>query len=217
MEFYNDLEYRIEKASELLLDRYEFQADKRVYNFPFLIGQGNWLDSEKLKHADRLRRVNKHGTLAIGFTGLAECLKALTGKHHGESQESQKLGLEIIQFMRKKVDNLTEKHGLNFVLYETHEDDAREYFMSIDKSIYGKYKGVTDKEEYTDGFSLPEEYNISIKDQLEIESKYHKLTNGGHITHIELGSKAQGNVDMFEKTVRQMKEAGLGFGKLIIN
>ncbi len=216
-EFYDDLDIRIEKASEMLLDRYEFQADKRVYNFPFLIGQGNWLDSEKLKPADRLRRVNKHGTLAIGFTGLAECLKALTGKHHGESQESQKLGLEIIQFMRQKVDKLAEKNNLNFVLYETHEKDAREYFMSIDKSIYGKYKGVTDKEIYTEGFSLPEEYNISVKDQLEVEAKYHKLTNGGHITIIELGSKAQGNEEIFEKTVRQMKEAGLGFGKLVIN
>ncbi len=216
-EFYNDLDERMEKAKEMLLDRYEFQADKRVYNFPFLIGQGIWLDSEKLKPADRLRRVNKHGTLAIGFAGLAECLKALTGKHHGESAESQKLGLEIIKHMRDKINEYTENSMLNFVLYETHEKDAIEYFMSIDKSIYGKYKGITDKEKYTDGFSLPEEYNISIKDQLEIESKYHELTNGGHFTKIELGIKAQGNAETFEKTIRQMKEAGIGLGKLVIN
>lgn len=214
-EFFKDLDSRLEKAKELLLDRYEFQADKRVYNFPFLIGQGNWLDSEKLKQSDRLRRVNKHGTLAIGFIGLAECLKALVGKHHGESVESQKLGLEIITHMRQKIDEFAEKNGLNFVLYETHEDDAIEFFMSLDKSIYGKIKGVTDK--YTVGFALPDDYNISIKDQLEIESGYHKLTNGGHITKIDLGSKSKGNAETFEKTVRMMKESGIGYGKLIIN
>ena len=215
-EFYKDLDERLEKIYELLLDRYEFQADKRVHNFPFLIGQGIWLDSEKLKPIDRLRRVNKHGSLAIGFAGLAECLKALTGKHHGESQESQKLGIEIVEHMRKKVDQFAEKSNLNFVLYETHEEDAIEYFMSIDKSIYGKYQGITDKDKYTDGFSLPENYNISMKDQIEIESKYHRLTNGGHITTVELGSKSQGNEEAFEKAVRLMKEAGIGFGKLII-
>lgn len=216
-DFFEDLDERMEKAKELLLERYEFQADKRVYNFPFLIGQGNWMDSEKLKPADRLRRVNKHGTLAIGFVGLAECLKALTGKHHGESQESQKLGLKIIEHMRQKIDDFTEKTNLNFVLYETHENDVIEYLMSVDKSIFGKFKGVTDAEKYTIGFALPKDYNISIKDQLEIESRYHQLTNGGHITTIDLGIKAQGNPDAFEKAVKLMKEFEIGYGKLIIN
>ena len=214
--FFEDLDFRMEKIKELLLERYEFQADKRVYNFPFLIGQGNWMDSEKLKPADRLRRVNKHGTLAIGFAGLAECLKALTGKHHGESQESQELGVKIIEHMRKKVNEFAEKNNLNFVLYETHEHDVVEYFMSIDKSIYGKFKGVTDKEKYTIGFALPEDYNVSLKDQLEIESKYHKLTNGGHITILDLGIKAQGKSEVFEKTIRMMKDAEIGYGKLVI-
>lgn len=215
--FYEDLEIRMEKAKELLLDRYEFQADKRVYNYPFLIGQGNWMDSEKLKPTDRLRRVNKHGTMAIGFIGLAECLKALTGKHHGESIDSQKLGLEIVEFMRKKVDEYTEKNNLNFVLYETREDDVREVLMSIDKSIYGKFKGVTDNIKYSAGFEIPDNYNISIKDQIEIESKYHKLTNGGHMTVIDLGIKSQGKPEAFEKTVRMLKEANIGYGKIIIN
>ena len=214
--FFEDLDFRMEKIKELLLERYEFQADKRVYNFPFLIGRGNWMDSEKLKPADRLRRVNKHGTLAIGFAGLAECLKALTGKHHGESQESQELGVKIIEHMRKKVNEFAEKNNLNFVLYETHEHDVVEYFMSIDKSIYGKFKGVTDKEKYTIGFALPEDYNVSLKDQLEIESKYHKLTNGGHITILDLGIKAQGKSEVFEKTIRMMKDAEIGYGKLVI-
>ena len=214
--FYNDLDIRIENAKDFLLDRYEFQADKRVYNFPFLVGQANWIDGEKLKPSDRLRRINKHGTLAIGFVGLAECLKALTGSHHGEDKESQKLGLEIIKHMRKKTDEFSEANGLNFVLYETHEKAAIEYLTSVDKSIFGKIKGVTDKENYTIGFALPENYNSSIKEQIEIEAPYHVLTNGGHITKIDLGSKAQGDEEIFEKHVRLMREANIGLGKLEI-
>ncbi len=214
--FFEELDNKMEKAKDILLDRYEFQTDKRVYNFPFLVGQGNWLDSEKLKPADRLRRINKHGTLAIGFIGLAECLIALDGKHHGESLESQELGLKIIKYMRKKVDEFTEKNNLNFTLYETHERQVIDYFTSIDKSIYGKYKGITDKDEYTIGFSLPEDYNIGIEDQLAIESKYHCLTNGGHMTKVELSKKNQGKIESFEKTIKKMKESGIGLGKIII-
>ena len=216
-EFYEELKSLLEKASELLIERYEFQADKRVYNFPFLIGQGNWIDSEKLKPTDRLRRINKHGTLAIGFVGLAECLKALTGTHHGENQETQKLGIEIVQFMRKTVDEFTERNNLNFVLYATKEKEVLEYLTSIDKSIYGKFKGITDQKNYTPGFELPEDYNSGIKEKIETEAPYHKLTNGGHITKINLGIKAQGKPELFEKTVRMMKEAHIGYGKLIIN
>lgn len=214
--FFEELDNKMEKAKEILLDRYEFQTDKRVYNFPFLVGQGNWLDSEKLKPADRLRRINKHGTLSIGFVGLAECLTALEGKHHGESQGSQEIGLEIVRHMREKVDEFTEKNNLNFVLYETHEKQVIEYFTSIDKSIYGKYKGITDKEEYTIGFALPEDYNIGTEDQLALESEYHKLTNGGHMTTVELSSKKQGKPESFEKVVKQMKDMGIGLGKIII-
>lgn len=207
----------MERVKELLLERYEFQADKRVYNFPFLIGQGNWIDSEKLKPADRLRRVNKHGTLAISFTGLAECLIALTGKHHGQSHESQELGLKIIKHMREKTDEYTEKTNLNFVLYAAQGKSSNEYFISIDKSIYGKIKGVTDKEKYTRGFAMPEDYNVSVKDLLEIESPYHSLTNGGHYTRVELANKLKGNSEQFEKTIRLMKESGIGFGKIELN
>lgn len=214
--FFEELDNKMEKAKEILLDRYEFQTDKRVYNFPFLVGQGNWLDSEKLKPADRLRRINKHGTLSIGFVGLAECLTALEGKHHGESQGSQEIGLEIVGHMREKVDEFTEKNNLNFVLYETHEKQVIEYFTSIDKSIYGKYKGITDKEEYTIGFALPEDYNIGTEDQIALESEYHKLTNGGHMTTVELSSKNQGKFESFEKVVKQMKDMGIGLGKIII-
>ena len=215
--FYSDLDEYMEKAKDFLLERYEFQTDKRVYNFPFLIGQGIWIDSEKLKKTDRLRRVNKYGTLAIGFMGLAECLKALIGKHHGESKDAQKLGLEIINHMRKKVDEFSEKNNLQFVLYATHEREVIEYLSSIDKSIYGKLPGVTDKENYTVGFSLPEDYNSSTKEQIEIEVPYHKLTNGGHLMKINIGAKAQGKEELFEKYVKMMKDADVGLGKLVIN
>lgn len=215
--FFEDLDSRMEKVKELLLERYEFQADKRVYNFPFLIGQGNWIDSEKLKPADRLRRVNKHGTLAISFTGLAECLIALTGKHHGQSREAQELGIKIIKHMREKTDEYTEKTNLNFVLYAAQGKSSNEYFISIDKSIYGKIKGVTDKEKYTRGFAMPEDYNVSVKDLLEIEAPYHSLTNGGHYTRVELANKLKGNPEQFEKTIRLMKESEIGFGKIELN
>lgn len=216
-EFLNEIDKEMELAKDMLLERYEFQADKRVYNFPFLIGQGNWMDSEKLKPGDRLRRVNKHGSLAIGFVGLAECLIALTGKHHGESQEAQKLGIKIIKHMREKCDQYGELNNLNFVLYATRESNSIEYFASLDKSIYGsKIKGVTDKECYSTGFEVPEDYNISLEDKLEIESKYHELTNGGHISILELSSKNQGKEEVFENTVRKMEESGIGLGKIII-
>lgn len=216
-ELLNDIDKEMEKAKELLLERYEFQADKRVYNFPFLIGQGNWMDSEKLKPGDRLRRVNKHGTLAIGFAGLAECLIVLTGKHHGESSESQKIGLKIIKHMREKTDEFTENNNLNFTLYATREEKSLEYFTSLDKSIYGsKIKGVTNKNCYSTGFEIPEDYNISLEDKLEIESKYHELTNGGHLSIVELSNKAQNDSDKFEETVRKMEKVGIGLGKIVI-
>ena len=148
--------------------------------------------------------------------GLAECLKALNGKNHGESKESQKLGLEIVKHMRKKLDEFSENNNLNFVLYETHELQAREHLISLDKSIYGKIDGVTDREIYTLGFSLPYDYNSSIKEQIEIEAPYHKLTNGGHIMIIDIGSKSMGRDDIFEKYVKMMKEADVGLGKLIV-
>ena len=215
--FYKDLDNKLELVKEELLERFTMQEDKRVYNFPFLIGQGIWMDSEKLKPYDRLRRVNKHGTLSIGIIGLAECLKALTGSHHGENLESQKLGLEIVEHIRKKADEYKEKYHLNFNVCAIRREDVLENFMTLDKSIFGKIKGVTDKECYTEGFDIPQSYNISIDDKINIEAKYHKLTNGGHKIVIDMGSKSKNNSDKYEKTLRKMKEAGIGFGKMIIS
>lgn len=212
--FYSELSDVIELCKDQLLERFEIQCSKHVYNFPFLLGQGVWTDGDKLKPQDRLRKILKHGTLSIGFIGLAECLKALTGKHHGESEESQKLGLEIIGFIRKKCDEYSEKYNLNFTCLATPAEGLSGRFTSIDKSIYGKIKGVTDREYYTNSFHVPVYYNTSISNKIKTEAPYHALTNAGHISYIELDGDVVTNVEAFEKIVRLMKEEGIGYGAI---
>ena len=210
--FYKELEEKLELVKDQLLERFEIQCNKRVYNAPFLLGQGVWLDSEKLKPGDKLRKVLKHGTLSIGFIGLAECLKALTGKHHGESEESQQLGLEIVGFMRKKMDELSEKYNLNFTLLATPAEGLSGRFTAMDKAIYGKIKGITDKEYYTNSFHVPVYYKTSVEHKVKTEAPYHAFTNAGHISYIELDGDTTENVEAFEKVIRIMKEAGIGYG-----
>ena len=210
--FYQELEELIEIVKDQLLERFEIQCNKRCYNFPFLLGQGIWTDGEKLKPTDRLRKVWKHGSLTIGFIGLAECLKALTGKHHGESEESQKLGLEIIRFIRKKCDEYSERYNLNFACLATPAEGLSGRFTNIDKAIYGKIKGVTDREYYTNSFHVPVYYNTSITEKLTTEAPYHELTNGGHISYIEIDGDAAQNTKAFERIIRIMKESGIGYG-----
>ncbi len=210
--FYEELGEIMDKVRDQLLERFEVQCSKHSYNFPFLLGQGVWTNGEKLKPTDRLRKVWKHGSLSTGFIGLAECLKALTGEHHGESKTSQKLGLEIIKFMRNRCDENCKKYNLNFTCLATPAEGLSGRFTSIDRAIYGKIKGVTDREYYTNSFHVPVYYNISISDKLKTEAPYHELTNGGHISYIELDGDVASNVDAFEKVIRIMKESGIGYG-----
>ena len=212
--FYNELGEIMDKVRDQLLERFEVQCSKHSYNFPFLLGQGVWTNGEKLKPTDRLRKVWKHGSLSTGFIGLAECLKALTGEHHGESKASQKLGLEIIKFMRKRCDENSEKYNLNFTCLATPAEGLSGRFTAIDRAIYGKIKGVTDREYYTNSFHVPVYYNISITDKIKTEAPYHELTNGGHISYIELDGDVASNVDAFEKVIRIMKESGIGYGAI---
>ena len=212
--FFNELEETMDMVSEQLLERFEIQCNKRNYNFPFLLGQGIWLDSEKLKHTDRLRKVLKHGTLSIGFIGLAECLKALIGKHHGESDEAQELGLKIVSFMREKCDAYSAKYNLNFTCLATPAEGLSGRFVNIDRAIYGKIKGVTDREYYTNSFHVPVHYNISIVNKIKKEAPYHALTNAGHISYIELDGDTTKNLDAFEKIVRIMKENNMGYAAI---
>ena len=212
--FYEELESVMELVKDQLLERFEIQCNKRCYNFPFLLGEGVWTDGEKLKPTDRLRKVLKHGTLTFGFIGLAECLKALIGKHHGEDKKAQKLGLEIIEFMRKKADEYSEKYNLNFSLIATPAEGLSGRFINIDKAIYGKIKGVTDREYYTNSFHVPVYYNISIVDKLKLEGPYHTFTNGGHISYIEVDGDTAMNVEAFEKIVRLMHDNNIGYGAI---
>lgn len=212
--FYHDLGEMMELVKDQLLERFEIQCSKHSYNFPFLLEQGVWTGGDKLKPSDRLRKILKHGSLTIGFIGLAETLKALIGKHHGESEEARKLGLEIISFMRNKADEFAKKYTLNFTLIATPAEGLSGRFVSIDRAIFGKIKGVTDREYYTNSFHIPVYYSISIADKIEIEAPYHALTNGGHISYIELDGNTASNVDAFESVIRLMKEAGVGYGAI---
>ena len=212
--FYQELGELVELIKDQLLERFEIQCNKRVYNFPFLLGQGVWMDSEKLKPTDRLRKVLKHGTLSIGFIGLAECLKALIGEHHGESAKAQQLGLEIIGFIRRKCDEYSEKYNLNFTCLATPAEGLSGRFTAMDKAIYGKIKGVTDRNYYTNSFHIPVYFPITIKKKITLEAPYHALTNAGHISYIELDGDTSENVEAFEKVVRIMKEAGIGYGAI---
>lgn len=212
--FYQELEEILNLVKDQLLDRFEFQCSKRSYNFPFLLGQGLWTDAEKLKPQDRIRRILKNGTLSIGYIGLAECLKALSGKHHGESAEMQKLGLEIIKFMRKTCDDFAKEYNLNFTTLATPAEGLSGRFTGIDRAIYGKIKGVTDKDYYTNSFHIPVAYPITISDKIKLEAPYHALSNAGHISYIELDGDATENVDAFEKVIRLMKETGIGYGAI---
>lgn len=212
--FFEELDKRIELVTAQLLERFEIQASKRVKNYPFLMGQGVWMDSDKLDWEDDVREVLKHGTLSIGFIGLGECLKALTGKHHGESPESQNLGLEIIGLIRKRMDEATQKYKLNFTLIGTPAEGTAGRFVKIDKKTFGSIEGVTDREYYTNSFHVPVYHNINAFDKIRLEAPYHELTNAGHITYVELDGDPLNNLEAFEKVVRTMKEAGIGYGSI---
>ena len=212
--FYDDLENTMNLVIEQLIERFEIQANKRVHNFPFLMGQGVWIDSDKLNNKDTIREVLKHGTLSIGFIGLAECLKALIGYHHGESEEAQKLGLEIVGFMRRKLDDISQQYKMNFTLLATPAEGTAGRFVKIDSNIFGTIEGVTDREYYTNSFHVPVYHEITAFEKIRIEAPYHELTNAGHITYVELDGDPSQNLQAFEKIVRFMKESGIGYGSI---
>ncbi|WZL70212.1 anaerobic ribonucleoside triphosphate reductase [Defluviitalea saccharophila] len=212
--FFEKLDETIDLVKMQLLERFEIQAKKKVKNFPFLMGQKIWIDSEKLDRNDEIREVIKHGTLTMGFIGLAEALKALIGKHHGESDEAQKLGLEIVGHMRKRMDEACKEYGLNFSLIASPAEGLSGRFTAIDKKRFGIIEGVTDREYYTNSFHIPVYYPISAFDKIRLEAPYHELCNGGHITYIELDGDPVKNLEAFETIVRAMAEAGVGYGSI---
>ena len=212
--FYEMLDEKMELVSEQLYERMMVQAAKHVYNFPFLMGEHVWINSEKLNPRDAIDAVIRHGSLSIGFIGLAETLIALTGKHHGESEDSQKLGLEIIGHMRDFCDRKAEKTKLNYSLLATPAEGLSGRFVRIDRNRFGKIPGVTDKEYYTNSFHVPVYFNITIFDKIRLEAPYHALTNAGHISYVEMDGDTAANLDAFIKVIRFMGEQGIGYGSI---
>ena len=213
-EFYKELDETMDLVKNQLLQRFECQCSKTRANFKFLLGSHVWLNSENMDNTTRLRTVLKHGTLSIGFIGLAESLKALIGEHHGESEKAQKLGLEIIKHMRKKCDEYTKENNLNFTCLATPAEGLSGRFVAIDRSIYGKLKGITDRDYYTNSFHVPVYYKTTVKHKLEVEGPYHALTNAGHISYVELDGDTVNNVDAFETVVRIMHDNNIGYGAI---
>ena len=212
--FFEELDRMMDLAIDQLTERFALQCKKRVRNYPFLMGQGVWLDSEKLDWEDEVGEVLKHGTLSVGFIGLAETLKALIGEHHGESEKAQNLGLEIISFMRKKMDKTSKERGLNYTLLATPAEGLSGRFVRMDRDKYGVIEGVTDRDYYTNSFHVPVYYNTSAVKKIRTEAPYHELTNAGHISYVELDGDPTQNLEAFEKIVRVMKESGIGYGSI---
>ena len=212
--FFASLDERMDLVVDQLMHRYKIQAQKKVRNYPFLMGQGIWLDSEKLNIDDEVGEVLKHGSLTIGFIGLAETLKALIGVHHGESEEARQLGLKIVSHMRERMDQETQKTGFNYTLIATPAEGLSGRFVRMDKEKYGIIEGVTDREYYTNSFHVPVYYPISAFEKIRIEAPYHNLTNGGHISYIELDGDPSNNLEAFEQIIRCMKESGIGYGSV---
>ncbi len=212
--FYTMLDEKLDLVADQLYERMLVQARKHVYNFPFLMGEHCWIDSDKLGPRASIEEVIKHGSLSIGFIGLAETLVALTGKHHGESEESQKLGLEIIGHMRDFCDKKADTTHLNYTLLATPAEGLSGRFVRMDRNRFGRLPGITDKEYYTNSFHIPVYYNISIYDKIRLEAPYHALTNAGHISYVEMDGDTASNLEAFKKVIRFMGEQGIGYGSI---
>lgn len=212
--FFAALDAQTALVVEQLHERYLIQAKKKVKNFPFLMGQGIWMDSGALGWEDEIGEVLKHGTLSMGFIGLAETLKVLTGSHHGESPEAQALGLEIITRLRDHMDEATRRYGMNFTLIATPAEGTAGRFVAMDRKRYGLREGVTDREYYTNSFHVPVYHKTTTFAKIQLEAPYHALTNAGHITYVELDGDPARNLPAFEKVVRAMKESGIGYGSI---
>ena len=212
--FFSELERKIDLVCGQLLERLEIQGARKCRNYPFLMGQGLWLDSDRLGPDDEVREVLRHGTLTIGFIGLAECLKALIGTHHGESEEARKLGLEIIGFLRRKADEKAAETRLNFSVIATPAEGLAGRFVRMDRERFGEIPGITDKEYYTNSFHLPVSFPVSAFNKIRLEAPYHEMTNGGHITYVEVDGDPSNNLEAFEDIIRAMKEMGIGYGSI---
>ena len=211
--FLNKLEKYTDIAARQLYDRYKFQCSAVAKQFPLLMS-GLWQGSENLKPNDRVEPVLKHGTLGIGFIGLAECLTVLTGKHHAESEKAQKLGIEIITQMKESCDKYSERYDLNYSVLATPAEGLSGRFTKMDRKEYGTILGVTDKDYYTNSNHVPVWYKCTAEEKAKIEAPYHALTAGGHIFYIELDGDATHNPNSVEAVVDLMDKYNMGYGSI---
>lgn len=198
-------------SHDYLLARLSVIEQKHVYNYPFLMGQGVWMDSDKLKGNDSIKDILKHASYSVGFCGLAECLKALIGKHHGESEKAQELGLKIVGHLRKRMDEYEEKEHMNWSCFATPAESTAGQFQRANRKKYGVIAGVTDRDYMTNSSHVPVYYPIRAIDKIRIEAPYHALENAGHIAYIEMDGDATKNVKAFESIVRAMHDANMGY------
>lgn len=212
--FMNQLDHYIDLAIQQLLERYEFQIQKRAENFPFLYSQGVWKNGETLAPEDTLEDVLKDGTLSVGFIGLAEALVALIGKHHGQSDEAYKIGYQIIQHMRERMDQAAIKHQLNFTLIATPAEGLSGKFTRRDQQEFGKITGITDRSYYTNSFHIPVYYNMKAIDKIQKEGLFHSLCNAGHISYIECDGDLSKNITALDMLVKAMSESDMGYGSI---
>jgi ribonucleoside-triphosphate reductase len=211
IKFYQSLAEMIDLTIIQLFHRYQVQAKLKVRDMPFLMGQGLYIDSDKLELGDPIEEIIRHGTLAVGFIGLTETLVALIGSHHGESEDAQALGEEIVAFMRNQVDKACEQYNLNYTLLATPAEGLSGRFVGMDRREFGLIPGVTDKEYYTNSFHVPVNYPISVFDKIRLEGVYHKYTNGGHISYVEFTAPPVNNLSAMEDIIRHMKNSDFGY------
>lgn len=209
--FFTDLDNLIDDAIQQLKDRFDYIGNKHVYNYPFLMGQGIYLDSDKYGPNDTIREILKQSSISVGFCGLAECLVALTGKHHGESEESQELGLKIIRHIRKRMDEESKKTGLSWSCFATPAESTAGTFLRKDRKIFGVIPGVTDRDYYTNSFHVPVYYKTSILHKIDVESPYHEICNAGSISYIELDGDPNKNLNAYESIVRYAAKKNLQY------
>ena len=212
-QFFAKLDNMLEVAARQLNDRYEFQKTAFAKQFPLLM-QSLWIDAEKLKPNDTIASVINQGTLGIGFIGLAECLVALIGKHHGESEEAQQLGLKIITYMRDRVNDFSEHYQHNYSVLATPAEGLSGRFTKIDRKKFGIIPGVTDREYYTNSNHVPVYYKCNAKHKAEVEAPYHNLTRGGHIFYVEIDGDATHNPKVIMNVVDMMDKYDMGYGSV---
>ena len=209
--FYSLFDKYIQLSHDYLLKRYDFIKDLHVYNFPFLLGQHVWMGSENLNPNDTIESILKHASFSIGFCGLAECLVALIGKHHGESESAQKLGLEIIDHLRQKTEEYKKAEKMNWSTFSTPAESTAGSFLRATRKKYGVIDGVTDKEYFTNSFHVMPGYKIRAIDKIRIEAPYHAKCDAGSISYIEMDGDPLKNLEAFEKIVRAMHDNDMGY------